>query len=427
MTRSHRRRRQHRTREFTLIKGHVLELKQKDVLALGARTDITHVSPDGPVRRHTIDIGALLTSFPKSVAATQIWNNSHWAATGAGVTVAVLDSGVNETHPDFRGNVIPISVSRDSSNTHDDNGHGTHVIGIVKGRDTKGKYIGVAPDARVISVRVADANGMAHGSDLLRGLQWCYDNRAQYNIKAVNISMTAADSESYKTSPICAAVEQLWFNGVAVIVAAGNIGNASDAAWYAPANDPYVITVGALDDNQTASVFDDILASFSSRGKTQDGYAKPELLAPGRNIYSALASSGCTFAMTHPDHIASDGEHFRASGTSMASPMVTGAVALLLERFPALQPDQIKWLMQKTAQRYGGSSYSASSIGELDISQAMSFAASGTVGFANQGLTPNHAVSPSDGSVAWGSAYWDTGYWDTAYWDSGYWDTVVYS
>ena len=174
--------------------------------------------------------------------------------------MAVLDSGVEAAHPDLKANLIAVTVSSGAS-TDDEHGHGTHVIGIIKGQHPNGNYLGVAPDARVVSVRIADNTGMAREADLLRGLQWAFDNRAPYSIRVVNVSMSAAIAASYKNSPVAAAVEQLWFNGVVVVAAAGNRGSAADATWYAPGNDPYVITVGALYHNQTADAKDRANAS----------------------------------------------------------------------------------------------------------------------------------------------------------------------
>src|ERR687886_325218 len=134
--------------------------------------------------------------------------------------------------------------------------------------------------------------------------------------------------------------------------------NAEDAVWYAPANDPFVITVGCLDDNQTAAPEDDSLCPISSRGVTQDGFAKPDLVAPGRKIESALSSGingqGSILAGEFPDRITADGEHIRLSGTSMAAPQVTAAIALLLQRHGGLLPNQVRQLLVNTASTYPG-------------------------------------------------------------------------
>jgi serine protease AprX len=371
---------------------------------------------------------------------TAAWNSSNYSlrATGKGVTIAVLDSGYR-AHPDMdpnlvtdpskakSGGVSPIVVSN-AGDADDPNGHGTHVIGIINGADALGRYVGVAPEARVISVKVANAEGGASESDLLRGLLWVYLNRQVYNIRVVNLSMSAAVANSYRTSLLAAAVEILWRTGVVVVTAAGNLGSVQDAVWYGPGNDPFAITVGALDDNLTAGTADNCLASFSSRGTTQDGFAKPDIVAPGRKIVSTLAASS-RFAQQYPDRVV-DGRYIRMSGTSMAVPVISGVVALLLEKFPGLTPDQVKWLLTSTAVPYPGMSDGA---GLVHAEKALQRAALGNLGMANAGIESNPVatliagilngtINPADTTSYWDSSYWDASYWDSSYWDSSYWD-----
>jgi len=406
--------------EFPFIKSHVFELPQRAVPRLGLDPHVLYVSPDGPVQRHAIATANLKTTYPFTTGAALAWNNQSLPVTGVGVGVAILDTGING-HPDLpRAGVTAVKVNSSTTNMSDKHGHGTHVAGIIRGQNPSGYYLGVAPGCNLVSVKIADDQGMAHASDLLRGLQWCYDNRATYGLRVVNLSITAGTPESYKTSPVCAAVEQLWLNGVVVVVAAGNRGAASDATWYPPANDPYVITVGALDEAGTWWSYDDSLAPFSSRGPTQDNVAKPDLVAPGRRIVSSLASTGSTLATMFPDRVSPDGLYVRLSGTSMAAPVVVGVVALTLEAFPALAPDQVKWLLTRTASRYPGQADGAGAVSALS---ALNYANNNDVPRANQGLTPNTGISPTTNTVTWGAnGYWDTAYWDTAYWDTAYWD-----
>jgi serine protease AprX len=361
------------------------------------------------------------------VGAPAVWNSATAPATGRGVTVAVLDTGVNVGHPDFaHGGLRAVNVNRQARDAADPHGHGTHVIGTIKGRDASGRYLGIAPDARVISVKIADDAGVARESDLLRGLQWVYNQRLAENIRVVSLSVSAGVPTSYRTSPTAAAVEQLWRGGIVVVAASGNRGDALDATWQAPGNDPYVVTVGCLDDDGTAAGSDDALCSFSSRGTTPDGYAKPDVVAPGRRIVSTLAASDATVAQLYPDRV-TDREYIRLSGTSMSTPVVSGVVALLLERYPALTPNQVKWLLTSTAKPYPGRPDQA---GLVFAPAVLSRAALGNVGSANQGLTPSLGLtllgSLLNGGLLWGSAYWDSAYWDSAYWDSAYWDSAYW-
>jgi len=208
------------------------------------------------------------------------------------------------------------------------------------------------------------------------------------------------------------------------VVAAGNNGSATGAVSYAPANDPFVITVGCLDDNLTATNYnDDSLCTFSSRGTTQDGYTKPDVVAPGRRIVSSLSSTSAVLAQQLPSHVSADGLHMRLSGTSMAAPVVTGTVALMLQRLPGLTPNQIKGLIQSSSRAYPGQ-VRGDPAGEVNAYPAFSNAVGGKYPVANSGLVPNVGINTSTNTVGWGSYYWDSGYWDSYYWDSYHWDVT---
>jgi serine protease AprX len=248
-------------------------------------------------------------------------------------------------------------------------------------------------------------------------------NRGGYHIQALNLSVSVGIPESYATSPIDTAVERLWRESVSVVAAAGNLGSAADATWYAPGNDPRIITVGCLDDNQTASPADDSLCPISSQGVTEDGFAKPDLVAPGRKIVSALAAGpeghGVTLGTLFPDRITGDGQHIRLSGTSMAAPMVTGAIALLLEKQPGLHPDQVKELLTMTSHAYPGQPDGA---GVLDVARAMRGAT--TPPNHPQVLVPVSGITPAGGAISllWDGSHWASSYFDGARWSSTYFD-----
>jgi serine protease AprX len=432
--------------EFSAFNTSSIQIKQKDVLALATDPRVVYVSPDGDVGKKDdkatkpqeaalkllartgprpvtasgspLDGSDLLTTYPQDVKAPSAWQSDKGSLTGAGVTVAVLDTGVNPFHPDLDGKVFPVFVNPESTGYLDELGHGTHVIGIINGRDDNDQYVGIAPDARVISVKIENDKGQALESDMLRGLLWVFENHTRYNIKVLNLSLGASTPQSYRFSPIDAAVELLWQQGVTVIASSGNRGTAQGSTWAAPGNDPFVITVGCLDDNQTLSSADDSVCSFSSRGTTQDGVGKPNIVAPGRRMYSVLSGPNAAMALQYPDRISPDRAHIRMSGTSMATPVVAGAAALILQRYPQLQPNQLKWLLGSSAKRYRGQTDGA---GELDIAAAIE-AGKGVLKEANTDLKLGPLLSGGIGSVATATAYWDEAYWDHAYWDTGYWD-----
>lgn len=407
--------------ELPLIRSFVAEMPQGQVLALARDPRVRYVTPDAPVRMTAIDTTALQTTYEQAIGVPGIWNSAASPANGKGVTVAVLDSGINPDHPAFasdKANVIAVKVNPKALGGGDAHGHGTHVAGIIKGNDALGRYIGVAPGARVISVKIADDTGAATESDLIKGLQWVYDNRTTYNIRVVNASVSASVATAYAASPINAYVEQLWLAGITVVVSAGNRGSAADATWYAPGNDPYVISAGAIDHAETISGADDTLGTFSSRGQTQDGFAKPDVVAPGRRIVAPLAKATSTIGLRYPDRIV-DTNFIRLTGTSMSAPVVAGVVALLLERYPTLTPNQIKGLLRQTASSYPGQTDGA---GVINPAEVFRVAATGPVPVANQGLTPASAVDPTTNTVTTTQSYWDQSYWDQSYWDQSTWN-----
>ncbi len=406
--------------DLHFINSQVMELPQRKTLELGRQPGVLYVSPDGRVQRHSLSATMLTTRYPVETNAAAIWAASGDTADGHGMTVAVIDSGAapHSDLPDLvRVNAHPLAKS-----TNDTHGHGTHIAGIIAGKDPSGRYLGIAPRTRIVSVKVSDDRDVMTASDLLRGMQWVFDHRLIYNIRVVNLSVTAGNAESYKTSPLAVGAERLWRSGIVVVVAAGNQGSARDATYFSPANDPYVITVGALDDNLTLNPNDDRLADFSSRGTTQDGIIKPDLVAPGRQIVSTLASHSCTLAKAFPTRI-TDGQYLRLSGTSMAAPMVAGIVSLLLERYPSLTPNQVKGVLLDSAGSYSTMPDSARMVNALS---AIRRAKSGAIRVANQGLSPAIGLAENVRSLRdndhGNNAYWDNAYWDNAYWDNAYWD-----
>jgi serine protease AprX len=232
---------------------------------------------------------------------------------------------------------------------------------------------------------------------MVQGLEWIYNNRQRHNIRVVNISINSSELESAKTSPLSAAVQALWFSGVVVVVSAGNNGG---EALYPPANDPFVITVGATDDRGTRSTADDRMAAFSAFGRTTDGFMKPDLVAPGTNIVSSLLGSFSTLASLFGDNRVGS-SHFRMSGTSMAAPMVSGAVALLLQAEPVLSPDEVKFRLTATARPF--STKARAGAGHLDIAAAVNNP-NRLSGRANQDVAVNSLLAANDNGLVWNTA-----------------------
>ncbi|HEY3059724.1 MAG TPA: S8 family serine peptidase [Chloroflexota bacterium] len=439
--------------DFDVLPAFVASVPHNTLPLLASLPSVRYVSPDGAVQvisnaapgkdkhlakpkapravksKKHIDSTRLVTTFPFDTRATDAWSgqiDGH-AITGSEIAVAVIDSGIDPNHPDLAGQVLAINVNRHSSSAEDGYGHGTHVAGVINGHDAALQYLGIAPNATLISVKIADDDGTAFESDLLRGLNWVYLYGDSYKIKALNLSVSVAIPESYATSPVNAAVERLWNSDVTVVASAGNLGDAQDAVWYAPGNDPYVITVGCLDDNGTVAPGDDSLCPISSRGVTEDGFAKPDLVAPGRKILSALASGVAgeepALAAEFPDRVTKDG-HIRLSGTSMAAPMVTGAVALLLQRKGDLTPGQIKQILTSTAMSYPGQLDRA---GALNIAAALAAAEHPSAPKVYVPVPSSGVMPPRDtqallwDGARWGNAYFDGARWGNAYFDGARW------
>jgi len=382
-------------RDFHIIPALDIDLPAGQVDDLARQDDATWISLDAPVQSTgTLNVSGLSQVYPYAVNANDPWQKGVY---GSGVTVAIIDTGVSDdAKEDFSDDsgqprVEWVSTNPDNPATEDGFGHGSHVGGIIAGYSTKtnpvGKYTGIAPRANLLAVRIADDAGNATVGDLMAGLELVDDNRNAYNIGVLNLSVTSSVAQSYKVDPLDAAVELLWFHGIVVVVAAGNTGTASDAVSYPPANDPFVITVGAFDDAGTRSYSDDRVTSWSSRGSTQDGFAKPELVAPGLGIVSPVSSTSY-LAATYPQAIVEQGNqaYFRMSGTSMSAGVVSGVVALVLEKHPDWTPGEIKATLIAKGRQLSGNTYGvAPRAGNTNN-------ASNPSGTGDDGLTPSYLL-----------------------------------
>ncbi|MBI5302775.1 MAG: S8 family peptidase [Chloroflexi bacterium] len=420
-------------KDLWIINAFAAEVPASSVPELAKAAGVKWISLDAPTVQTVctppcIDTSKLKSNYPQAVNATKVWNLKGQYLQGQGIAVAVVDSGINVSHPDLlnvQGTsrvVASVKVNSKTANTDDYFGHGTHVAGIIggNGKVSGGAYIGVAPQVNLVNVKISDDQGNASESDLVAGLQWVYQNHDKYNIRVVNLSINSSVNESYHTNPIDAACEVLWFNKIVVVVASGNAGW---NALYPPANDPFVITVGATNDWGTVSRDDDTWALYSTFGKTNDGFAKPDLVAPGNQVISLLPRSNAVLATAHPDHLVSgftgSERYFRMSGTSMSAPIVAGGAALLLQSNPNLTPDQVKYRLTATAFALRSTMLAGS--GELDIYAAVT---SKKTQSANTGMAISKMLTPGANSAQWTSLNWDSLNWDSLNWDSLNWDSL---
>jgi serine protease AprX len=346
---------------------------------------------------------------------------------GTGVGIAIIDSGVASWHDDLG----PSRVARFAdfvnfqSSAYDDYGHGTHVAGIIAGdgHDSGGRRRGVAPGATLLVEKVLDASGEGYISNVIAAIDYAIANKDALHLRVINLSVAAGVYESYNTDPLTLAAKRAVEAGLVVVSAAGNLGKGADGqpqygAIGAPGNAPWVITVGASSHNGTVDRSDDTVAGFSSRGPTAlDFQAKPDIVAPGVGIES-LAEPGSTLFNTKPlmrlwGTVQTANEPYLSlSGTSMASPVVSGTIALMLQANPALTPNLVKAVLQFSAESRDGYNALTQGAGFLNargaVELAQSLAAGGTLSIGPAGgAGGNMGTGPGLGDpVAADTAVW---------------------
>ncbi|MBU9735372.1 S8 family peptidase [Diplocloster agilis] len=264
---------------------------------------------------------------------------------GQGIGVAILDTGVNP-HPDLQGRIMGFyDVLHQKTRPYDDNGHGTHVAGIIggSGQASKGRYMGIAPECQLISIKVLDHKGNGNSKDVLTALDWVIAHKEEYNIRIINISVGTKPKEGTgEESALVRGVDRAWDNGLVVCVAAGNNGPKPQSIT-TPGISRKVITIGSSDDQQYVDVFGNRRYNYSGRGPTMSCVKKPDVVAPGSNIVSCNAACvrrGRPF-------------YSSKSGTSMATPVVSGCIALLLSKYPDMTNVEVKLRLREYSEDLG--------------------------------------------------------------------------
>jgi serine protease AprX len=387
------------TRHLPIVAGFAATVPAGAVGELASHPGVRAITPDSRVRvQGTLSDGDVQSVYTRAIKADSAWQRG---VTGRGVTVAVLDTGVASV-PDLAGRLVHVRDDLTGRTTpcknlsgeldcNDRYGHGTFIAGLVAGNGASsgGRWKGVAPEARILSVKAAGADGAADVSNILAAIQWVVSFKERYDIQVLNLSLGTDSTQDWRIDPLNYAVERAWAAGMTVVVSASNEGpNPGTIA--KPADDPWVITVGATDDRGTAGVGDDRLPDFSGRGPTAHGLAKPDVAAPGAHVVS-LRAPGSTIDTRFPWYV--DGSYRQGSGTSMATGVVSGAVALMLQANPNLTPDGVKHALVATARDAASSDPMAVGAGVVDVNAA---AFSAPPGVANQGLV----ISTGKGSLA---------------------------
>jgi serine protease AprX len=362
----------HVTAQLPFVGGVAAVVPANRLADLAAEPAIRAVTADRQVQfdNYVYDEANIASNFARTSGAASAWAAGNY---GAGVGVAVLDTGVSPQQ-DFAGRLIHGPDLSGEGTVIDGHGHGTVMAGIIGGSGSDsmnrpgGAYSGIAPLAHLVAVKVAGRNGVVDVSTMLQGMHWISAYREQFNIRVLNIAWGVRSTQDPSIDPLNYAVQRLWREGIVVVVAAGNSGPGSSTITK-PADDPLVLTVGALNDQGDTDPSNDAVPGWSSRGPTAAGLVKPDVVAPGRHIISQR-SLGSHVSDSYPKaHVSPT--YIRGSGTSQASAVVSGVVALLLAARPALQPDQVKALLTSTASPLASVSNTIQGSGRIDFAAAL--------------------------------------------------------
>lgn len=409
------------TGRFQSVTGVAAKLTGDQILDLAEDGDVHAITGDAPmVAADRPRLGDTLGGLLSWLDATKL-DEARERTRGQLPTIAVVDSGVDAARSDFGNRVVgQISLTRLQPNSSGDGrGHGTFVAGLAAGR------YGAAPGARLVSLDVMDDNGKAMTSDVIAAADWILQNKARYGIRVANFSLHSSRPSSFRTDPLDRAVERLWFAGVVVVASVGNYANNGSVSGvpFAPANDPFVITVGAVDLGSTRRAEDDSNAPWSAYGRTPDGFRKPELGAPGRRLIGPVPPAS-TLLLERPDRGVLRG-YMRLSGTSFAAPMVSAAAAYVLAAHPDWTPDQVKGALMISAEKAGKATEGSLGVGSLDARAAQR---------VSRPPNPNRALNrflitePAGGAhPVFDSASWDSAAKSDASWDSASWSDVSWS
>jgi serine protease AprX len=423
---------------FLSIDGGLLTLTGKQILRLAKVGLVDSIQLNQGVGSSGVSLPTYNSQlWPWAVGAPVDWVNG----TPKAPTIAIVDSGIDASRSDVAGRVLgQVNLASLPGNklTGDGYGHGTFVAGIAAG--SAPGYAGVAPKANLMSVDIMNDQGQATVADVVAAADWILQNKTTYNIKVANFSLHAVNRASIRFDVIDQAVEKLWLNGVTVVAAAGNyaVNGAQSGVQFAPGNDPFVITVGAADIGSKIAAGDDNAAPWSAWGYTPDGFAKPEIGAPGRYMVGPVPTSGQLYSQ-RPASVTSPG-YMQLSGTSFSAPVVAGAAAMLMGQHPEWTPDQVKGALMLTATPQVKVKLGQLGVGDVNIASARALklktipnpnaALNQFVGAAADGTRVFDAAAWSDAAwsdAAWASAAWSDAAWSSAAWSSAAWSSAAWS
>jgi hypothetical protein len=441
------------TRRLTTMDAFVAQVPSDSLGVLRRAPGVLSVTPDAGVRLlGTVD-GVDPNKYPgswlkvaKNTKLFEMWQHG-W--TGKGVDVALIDSGVAPVEG-LSVNVIngpDLSFESQAANLTDIDtyGHGTHLAGLIAGRDSSippghededvdKAFVGAAPGARIVSLKVASSDGATDVSQVIAAIDWVVQHRNTdgLNIRVLNLSFGTDSTQDYRLDPLAYAAEVAWLNGIVVVVSAGNSGFGSSQL-NNPAYDPYVIAVGADDTKGTDDPKDDTIPSWQTRGNS---LRHPDVVAPGKSIVS-LRDPGGFVDTENPSARLGGSRFFKGSGSSQAAAIVSGSVATLLQQRPALTPDQVKALLTNTASPLPGADPIAQGEGLINLHNARgarppTAAESAqswprSTGLGSLQLSRGTVVANDDGVALLGEQTIFGDVWDPAAWASASWDGTTWS
>jgi subtilisin family serine protease len=387
-------------RRLPLIGGFVAMVPARAVERLRVTSGVVSVTLDRRVRLSSLDgwdqksdLGSMQYVAQEVTGAGEYWNAGF---TGKGVDVAVIDSGVapvdglRTPSKVVLGPDLSFESQSDELRYLDSYGHGTHMAGIIAGRDDatpatvqagEESFVGMAPDARIVSVKVADSHGATDVSQVLAAIDWVVQHRRDngMNIRVLNLSFGTDSEQDYRVDPLAYAVEVAWRRGIVVVVAAGNGGFGSEGL-NSPASDPFVIAVGGADGNGTYEWKDDTVEAWSSWGNKK---RRPDLVAPGKSIVS-LRVPGSYLDLAHPGARIGASRFFRGSGTSQAAAVVSGAAALIVQQRPEISPDAVKAILTGSAQELTKTKREGQGAGMLNLKIARNMKTPGKISLPHE-------------------------------------------
>jgi serine protease AprX len=403
-------------------------MKARRVLVLARRPGLT-ITSDARIKLDTVPTSNQVWPTAEALRPFYIETDQYRSATP---TIAIVDSGIDKNRVDFDGGARVVAeqviTQLQPNSPGDGRGHGTFVAGIAAGSGAN--YAGAAPAAKLVSLDVMDDNGMARTSDVIAAAGWIYNHKDEYNIHVANFSLHSTVPSNFTKDPLDKAVEKLWFSGVTVVAASGNYGHSDgpSGVMFAPGNDPFVITVGAVDLDGSVRVQNHDVPSWSAYGYTYDGFRKPEISAAGRYMVGPIPA-GSTLLALKPENAVGTG-YIRLSGTSFAAPVVAGAAAQILARHPNWTPDQVKGALMKAARYVRDAPPGSAGVGEVNAYRAAN---------VNRPPNPNFALDaylmpdPAGGStpvfdaVTWSDAAQGNRSWDAVTWSDVSWSDVSWT